>query len=335
MRLLRKIAFPIALLYGMVIHLRNAFFDWGWFKSESFETPLISIGNLSLGGTGKTPMIEWLVDRLQGHYDLAVLSRGYGRKTSGMLLADADSTALEIGDEPRQLLNKFPGLPIVVDANRRRAIRWLEENISPELIILDDAHQHRKVKPAHAVLLTSYMQPYTRDWFLPTGSLRDSRSQARRASCIVITKCPADLGDTERDELTKEVRAYPDQPVFFTCLEYDPILQGAVPRPLADLKNTTFTLVTGIADPKPLLRYLEKEGYRFEHFKFPDHHSFTKEEIRKFAAEESLVMTEKDMARLGNTLPNALCIQMRHRFLGSDGTAFMENLGFKIPSASA
>ena len=334
MRLLRKIAFPIALLYGVVIHLRNALYDWGWFKSESFTTPLISIGNLSLGGSGKTPMIEWLVDRLQGTVDLAVLSRGYGRNTRGMLQANANSTAREIGDEPRQLLSKFPGLPIVVDANRSRAIHWMESNLSPELIILDDAHQHRRIKPAHAVLLTPYSKPYTRDWFLPTGTLRDSRSQARRASCIVVTKCPSSLEDSERISLTKEVRSYPEQPVFFTTLEYDPILHGKIPQRLEDIKKQPFTLVTGIADPKPLLSYLEKQGCRFEHIRYPDHHEFSEGEIRKLAALEPLIMTEKDQARLGNALPNALSIRMRHRFLGTDETAFLEKLGFKIPSAS-
>ena len=334
MRLLRKIAFPIALLYGVVIYLRNALYDRGWLKSEAFSTPLISIGNLSLGGTGKTPMIEWLVEHLREQYDLAVLSRGYGRSTSGFHEALADSTAQEIGDEPRQLLNKFPGLTLVVDTNRARAIRWLEANKNPDVIILDDAHQHRRVVPSQAVLLTPYDKPFTRDWFLPTGNLRDSRSQAQRASCIVVTKCPHHLDEAEREQLTKELRAHADQSVFFTTLDYDPMLQGHTPHALTDLKSFPFTLVTGIADPKPLVAYLNKEGYHFEHLRYPDHHDFSASEIKKLKAIEHLIMTEKDQARLGNTLPHAMCIRMRHRFLGADGKAFLEKLGFKIPSAS-
>ena len=335
MRLLRKIAFPITLLYGFVIYLRNALYDWGWLKSETFATPLISVGNLSLGGTGKTPMIEWMVDRLQGHYELAVLSRGYGRSTTGMLEALPQATAQEIGDEPLQMLHKFPDLTLVVDANRRRAVRWLEQHKQPDLIVLDDAHQHRRIKPSHAVLLTPYSRPFTRDWFLPTGNLRDSRSQAQRATCIVITKCPDTLDEVERNALIEEVQTRKDQAVYFTTLEYDPILQGETQRPLTDLQSQSFTLVTGIADPKPLVTYLQDAGYRFEHLKFGDHHRFSKSEIQKLAAVEQLVMTEKDYARLGNALPRALCIRMRHRFLGSDGTAFLERLGFRIPSASA
>jgi len=334
MRLLRKIAFPIALLYGMVIHLRNALYDWGWLKSESYTTPLISIGNLSLGGTGKTPMIEWLLDQLQGHNNIAVLSRGYGRRTRGMIVAKPESTAEEIGDEPRQLHNRFQGVTLVVDANRRRAVSWLEQYKKPDVIILDDAHQHRRIKPEHAVLLTPYAQPYTRNWFLPTGTLRDSRSQARRASCIVITKCPTLLDEGERNNLIKEVQAHPDQPVYFTTLDYDPVLQGNAPYALADLKTGSFTLVTGIADPKPLVAYLEEEGYSFEHLRYPDHHDFSSNEIQKLAAKERLVMTEKDQARLGNALPNAHCIRIRHRFLGSDGRAFLETLGFTKLSVS-
>ena len=335
MRLLRKIAFPITFLYGLVIHFRNALYDWGWLKSESFETPLISIGNLSLGGTGKTPMIEWLVDRLQAHYKLAVLSRGYGRNTRGMLEARPTSTSQEIGDEPRQLLSKFPDITLVVDADRSRAVRWLEENKKPELIILDDAHQHRKIKPRHAVLLTPYSKPFTRDYLLPTGNLRDSRAQARRATCIVITKCPATLDETKRTRLIREVQTTPDQPVFFTTLEYDPMLQGKQTLPLADLDTKPFTLVTGIADPYPLVSFLKEKGYQFEHLKYADHHEFSPREIQKLAAIDPLVLTEKDKARLGDTLPNALSIRIRHRFLGNDEVAFLECLGLRIPSALA
>ena len=334
MRLLRKIAFPIALVYGMVVYLRNTLYDWGWLRSQAYTTPLVSIGNLSLGGTGKTPMIEWLVERLHEHYQLAVLSRGYGRSTHGMIEALPDATAQEIGDEPRQILNRFPGITLVVDANRRRAVQWLEETKQPELIILDDAHQHRRIKPSHAVLLTPYSRLYTQDWFLPAGTLRDSRSQAKRANCIIVTKCPVVLSKTERNDITREVQTDWDQPVLFTSLEYDPILHGKSPRPLTDLKSQTFTLVTGIADPKPLVNDLEAAGYRFEHLKFRDHHRFTKSELRKLAAIETLVLTEKDHARLGETLPHAFCIRMRHRFHGSDGTTFLNLLGLKIPSAS-
>lgn len=335
MPLLRKIAFPIALLYGLVIHVRNILYDWGWLSGTSFETPVISIGNLSLGGTGKTPMIEWLLYALKDQYNLAVLSRGYGRKTKGLLEARPESTSRDIGDEPRQIFTKFPDVTLVVDANRRRGIRWLEKNKRPDIIILDDAHQHRKVRPSHAVLLTSYNNLYTRDWFFPSGQLRDSRSQAGRADCIIVTKCPSSLSTSEQELLVREVRAKPDQPVFFTTLSYDQQLAGASGKTLADLKDAPFTLLTGIADPEPLTQFLTQEGCTYEHLKYPDHYDFSEKEIQHFRTYDRLVITEKDHARLGNSLPNAWCIRMRHRFLGNSGNMFLESLGIRKQSASS
>ena len=335
MPLLRKIAFPVALLYGLVIHVRNALYDWGWLTGSSFATPVISIGNLSLGGTGKTPMIEWLLYALKDQYKLAVLSRGYGRRTKGFLEAHLNSTAKDIGDEPRQILSKFPDVPLVVDANRRRGIRWLEKNKHPDIIILDDAHQHRKVRPSVAVLLTSFNNLYTRDRFFPAGRLRDSRSQARRADCIVVTKCPSSLSDSEQELLTKEVQAKPDQPVFFTRLEYDPQLTGTTAMSLSDLKDSRFALLTGIADPEPLIQFLTQKGCTYEHLRYPDHHDYSPEEIEHFRSYDRLVLTEKDHARLGTSLPNAWCIRMRHRFLGTGRNAFLESLGLRRQTASS
>ena len=334
MRFLRKIAFPIAILYGLVIQTRNTLYDWGWLQSDSFETPVISVGNLSLGGTGKTPMIEWLLEALKDHYKLAVLSRGYGRKTKGLLEAQPDSSSRDIGDEPRQILAKFPDITLVVDANRRRGIRWLEKHKQPDIIILDDAHQHRKVRPSHSILLTSFNNLYTRDWFFPSGRLRDSRSQARRADCIVVTKCPSSLSVSEQESLTQEVKARPDQPVFFTTLDYDQQLSGPSALSLTDLKDSDFTLLTGIADPEPLTQFLTNEGYSYKHLRFPDHYDYSPNEIQRFRNYDRLVITEKDHARIGNSLPNAWCIRIRHRFLGNSSKAFLESLGLRKQIAS-
>jgi tetraacyldisaccharide 4'-kinase len=246
MLLLRKLALPIALLYGLAVRLRNFCYDTGLYPSKSFRTPTLCIGNLSVGGTGKTPMVELLIKLFGESEKLAVLSRGYRRRTRGFIKAHAGSTAREIGDEPFQLHSKFPAITVAVDANRSRGITMLEQE-NPRLIVLDDAFQHRKVRPDVSILLTAYGKLYTDDFYLPTGTLRDSRVEAGRADIIIVTKCPDSLTAAEQQEITSKLKPMPHQLLLFAGMQYDDSLGGsAIPRYLSGLKGKKFTLVTGV-----------------------------------------------------------------------------------------
>ena len=318
-QLLRKIAFPFSLVYALVVYLRNFLYDVGIFTSRSYGTPTICVGNLSVGGTGKTPMTEYLVRALHYHR-VAVLSRGYKRKTKGFLLATPHSGVLDLGDEPYQLKKKFPDVAVAVDADRRNGIEQLEKWIKPEVIILDDAFQHRRVKPTMSTLLTTYDALFVDDWYLPTGNLRDSKREARRADVIIVTKCPAGLSSGERERITKRLRAYAHQKVLFATLEYyDKVTDGGQKRMgLMELKGKQVALVTGIASPAHLVNYLASLGIQFEHFEFGDHHHFTDKEIEQFKKHEVVLTTEKDFVRLEGRLKNLFYVQIAHSFDAED-----------------
>ncbi len=326
MQLLRKIAFPFSLVYALIVLIRNFLYDIKVFPSSNFDTKTICVGNLSVGGTGKTPMIELLIRMLSPKYKLAVLSRGYRRKTSGFVLANSNSTAEEIGDEPLQLARKFPEVAIAVDANRRQGIGLLEKKIAPDIILLDDAFQHRKVKPDFSILLTAYDDRYTRDWYLPTGNLRDSKKQAKRAEVIIVTKCPPDLNEAKIKLIEKEVHPLSTQHLLFSSLAYSDTLGGQQEGlSLKELKDTKFTLVTGIAKPEPMVLYLKSKGLDFEHLKYPDHHFFSDSELQNLASKSRIITTEKDYMRLKEKLQNASYLTVRHRFL-NDGEQKLQQL---------
>ncbi len=317
MKLFRKLTLPIAFIYGLVVRTRNFCYDTGILASRAFDTPTICIGNLSVGGTGKTPMTELLIGLFRETHRLAVLSRGYRRQSSGFVLADSNSDAGDIGDEPLQLFSKFPNLIVAVDANRQRGISLLEQQLAPDLIILDDAFQHRKVRPDIAILLTSYGNLYTKDYYLPAGNLRDNPREARRADLIVVTKCPSGISDTELQEITRVLQPEPHQLVLFAGLEYDTRLGGVGEElTLKDLKQQGFTLVTGIANSEPLEVFLKGEGLVFEHLKFRDHHFFTGEEQQRIASLPYVLTTEKDYMRMPNRPANLYYIKVKHRMLG-------------------
>ena len=207
MNLLRKILFPFAILYGLITSFRNFLFDKGILKSYSFDLPIIAVGNLSVGGTGKTPQIEYLIRLLSDNYKVATLSRGYKRKSEGFVLADKNANAEILGDEPFQFYQKFPNVQVAVDANRKNGIeQLLNQNEKPEIILLDDAFQHRKVKAGYYILLTAYNDLYADDYILPTGNLRESRSGAKRANIVIVTKCPANLSLDKQNTIKKKLK---------------------------------------------------------------------------------------------------------------------------------
>lgn len=314
-KLLRKIVFPISLIYAVVVHFRNFLYDVNIFKSESFKTPTVCVGNLSVGGTGKTPMVEYLITLLKKDFKIAVLSRGYKRKSSGFVIASHETKVEALGDEPYQIHSKFTEVSVAVDADRRNGILKLEKKIRPDIILLDDAFQHRKVKPTVSILLTAYSNLYCDDWYLPTGNLRDGKKEARRADIIIVTKCPKDLSAGHRAKIVSKLKPKPEQKVLFSHLEYGRIRSNDNQIiELSSLNDKRITLVTGIADPQPMLDYLKNEGLAFEHIKFKDHHFFTEDEIATFNSKECILTTEKDYGRLKGRLDNLSYLQVGHSF---------------------
>jgi tetraacyldisaccharide 4'-kinase len=300
MILLRKLLFPFAILYGFITSLRNYLFDKGILKSYSFDIPVIAVGNLSVGGTGKTPQIEYLIRLLSPNYKVATLSRGYKRKSEGFVLADAAANAEILGDEPFQYFKKFPTIKVAVDADRRNGIEQLQkQKIKPEVILLDDAFQHRKVKAGFYILLTAYGDLFCDDFMLPSGNLRESRNGAKRANVIIVTKCPPKITNIEQENIKKRIGV--DLPIFFSSIAYDDNVYNCENESLAvsDLQSTQKILLAGIAKPKPFFDFLK--GDTDEILVFPDHHHFSESailSIKSRAVDKIIITTEKDFVRL-------------------------------------
>lgn len=307
MDLIRKILIPFSFLYGEIVGLRNIAFDNGWFSSRRFDIPVIVVGNLNVGGTGKSPQIENLVRLLFENYRIAILSRGYKRKSKGFQLADKNSTANELGDEPLQFYKKFKNIYVAVDADRVNGITELQNlNLPPDIVLLDDAFQHRKVNAGFSILLTSYNDLYVDDYMLPTGFLREKKKGARRANLIVISKCPMNLTDKKKSEIIKKLNVCNNQSVFFSSITYnDKIIGWNDQIKISALREFSILLVTGIANSNPLIEFLDKSNLRFTHMKYKDHHDFTIQDKEKIISEfdnieankKIILTTEKDYVR--------------------------------------
>jgi tetraacyldisaccharide 4'-kinase len=325
---------PFSWLYAGVLAVRNWLYDVGWKKSESFAVPLLNVGNLRVGGTGKTPHVSWLVEELmrQGHRP-AILSRGYGRRTRGPRLAGPTDSAATVGDEPWQYFEQFvlAKVPVAVaEARRLGVLLLLQAHPEITIIVLDDAYQHRAVRPALNVLLTELARPFYEDHVLPAGRLREARCGARRADVVIVTKCPPHLPGTARAAITARVQRYgrPAVPVLFSAYAY------AAPRALgaaaAPLEPGSALLLTGIAQPGPLHDYLETQGYLVQyHATFPDHYAFQPSDLAGLRAHWQpgwpIFTTEKDATRLQAPALQAAwaglplyTIQVRVAFLGDD-----------------
>ena len=300
MKLLRKILVPLNPVYFLFVKLRNKAYDWGLFKSKSYDFSVICVGNLSMGGTGKTPMIEYLIRLLESTKTVAVLSRGYGRKSKGFVLADSNSNNHTLGDEPFQIKSKFPGLTVAVDNDRQHGISCLQAlDHPPKIILLDDAFQHRRVKAGFSVLLTSYNNLFCDDIVLPGGNLREPRSGAKRAQIVVVTKCPDNLSNAEKKVIQRRLKLNSNQQLFFSSIVYDNFIYSDQEKEsIQMLKNKNFTLVTGIANPTPMVEYLKHLGLKFEHLSFRDHHKFSKKQLELIASKPLVLTTEKDASRL-------------------------------------
>ncbi len=309
MKFLRKILFPFSILYGLITSIRNFLFDKGILKSYSFDIPIIAVGNLSVGGTGKTPQIEYLIRLLSPNYKLATLSRGYKRKSEGFVLANENSTAEILGDEPFQIHQKFPEIKVAVEANRKNGIeQLLSLEDKPDVILLDDAFQHRKVKAGFYILLTAYDDLFCDDYTLPTGNLRESRNGANRADVIIVTKCPKDLSEIAQENIRRKLRLFLRQNdnierLFFSYIDYDDKVYNELEsKKVEEIKHEAKLLLAGIAKPEPFFGYLQAE--KDETLVYPDHHFFTEKdliEIQNRANNKLIITTEKDYVRLKNS----------------------------------
>jgi tetraacyldisaccharide 4'-kinase len=300
--MLKFFLYPFSVMYDIVTRLRNTLYDRGLKPSVAFDLPVISVGNLSVGGTGKTPMIEYLVRLLSSDYQVATLSRGYGRNSRGFILAATTDNADTIGDEPLQYLRKF-GSRIAVAVGEERALAipmLLHEREDLDLILLDDAFQHRKVRPSFQILLTDYHRPFFSDFLLPSGRLRESSTGALRADLIVVTKCPPEMGEDAMMQWEKRIRETAEKPVFFSTISY------GTPVPFEQTSaaaNERVILVSGIASANLLAEHVRKHFDLVEHLEYPDHYQYTRTDLetilRKVAGKDvSVLTTEKDMVKL-------------------------------------
>jgi tetraacyldisaccharide 4'-kinase len=301
MNLLRKILFPFSILYGLVTSIRNFLFDLGILKSYSFNVPVIAVGNLSVGGTGKTPQIEYLIRLLLPKYKIATLSRGYKRQSTNYVLADSASNATILGDEPFQFYTKFKNIYVAVDANRKNGIEQLLSEVKkPDVILLDDAFQHRKVKAGLYILLTSYDDLYSNDFILPTGNLRERRTGAKRAHVIVVTKCPSGLSIDEQNTIRMRLLLHSNQELYFSYIHYDDFIYSEnASLQVSEIMNIDKLLLAGIAKPKSFFDYFQSEID--EKLIYPDHHHFTESDIKNIinkAQNKIIITTEKDYVRL-------------------------------------
>jgi tetraacyldisaccharide 4'-kinase len=313
MVILKIILLPLSYLYGIILFLRNKLFDWGILESTRFNVPIISVGNLNWGGTGKTPHIEYLIRLLKPTFYIATLSRGYGRKTTGFLIADTQSESHEVGDEPLQFKKKFPNVRVAVDEKRVHGIHEiLKLYPSIQSILLDDAFQHRYVTPGLSILLTDFNHLYCDDYVIPSGTLREFRTGAKRADIIIVTKCPQLPLPIERENIIQKIKPLPHQKVFFSCIcygEFMPINSNATIPFSKDYyfeRNYTILLFSGIANVQALEYYLTRKTNNVISVKFKDHHIFSVNDLiqveKKFheisSANKIILTTEKDMMRL-------------------------------------
>jgi len=325
---MKKLLFPFAWFYALILWVRNFLFDKHILHSQKFPVKTVGIGNLALGGTGKSVVVEYVLDHFKMAHSFAVLSRGYKRKTKGFVRADALATALSIGDEPFQFYKNHPQVQVAVCEQRAVGISNLMASHSPpEIILLDDVMQHRWVAVELLIVTTAYDNLYVEDNLVPVGTLRDSVKQAKRAQIILVTKCPNRLTQKTAIQIKKKLNTTDDQKVFYTTIKYGSKCLGkGGAKNLNEILQHSFLLVTGIANPKPLVAFLTAKGGTFDWLSFPDHHAFSSGDIKKISQHQNKIIltTEKDYGRLLPLLPTAnlfyLPIQMAFVFKNEEAS---------------
>ena len=334
----RILLLPFSIIYWFAVWLRNFLYDIKIRRSASFGLPIICVGNLSVGGTGKSPMVEFLIGHLKDKFKLATLSRGYKRKTTGYVLANEHTTSLDIGDEPMLFHQKFPDVPVAVGEERLVAIpQLLHDRPDRQVIFLDDAFQHRAISAGMNILLTDCSNLFTRDFYLPTGDLRDLKSGYKRADIIVVTKCKFELTEEEADKIRKEIQPQPKQQLFFASIQYGNPYHITNFTPFELDTNTEVLLVTGIASPQPLKKLVEEKCNTYQLMSFSDHYIFHIDDLRDIrrrfdrieASQKIILTTEKDAMRLMKfrseleRLP-IYVIPISHHFLFEEEMKFIE-----------
>ena len=331
MKLFHFFALIISILYGSIVHIRNLLFDIGIFNQKKFKSKIIGVGNISLGGTGKTVLIDYFSKYLKDKNRILVISRGYKRKSTGLIEVDSFSDYQKVGDEPYMLFLKNPHTKIVVSENRVKAIKFLENKYShKKIFLLDDVFQHRWIKPGLSILLTKYNSPFFIDFVVPYGNLREFRSGYKRSDIILVTKCPNKIDDFQKKVFSEKIKLNKNQKIFFSTIGYNKLIfNNKESRNLNDLKKSDFILLTGIADNKELLIYLT--NFNFKLIEFSDHHDFTNADIKKIkdlANGKIILTTEKDYVRIVNKINYDLLyyLPIEMKFSGNEGTLFTKEI---------
>lgn len=308
MNLFRLLLLPFNLFYGIVTIIRNKLYDWHIFSSNFFEKPIISVGNLEVGGSGKTPMVAYIINLLKDDFKVTALSRGYGRKTKGFLWVKATDEALNTGDEPLQLKQNFPDVEVAVCEDRAAGIRHIEEQ--SDVILMDDAYQHRAVKPGLNILLFDYNRLFKNKFLMPAGNYREIFKGRKRADIIIVSKAPSDLSPQEREKAINQIRKYPHQQLYFSSIKYSTRLNHIFINKSITIneinEHTAVLLITGIARPELILAELKKYTRNIKHLNYSDHHHFSRKNMLKLVAdfnnikatEKIIITTQKDAVRL-------------------------------------
>ena len=303
MKNFKFLLYPLSVLYNIYSSFRNLLFDLRLINSIEYKIPTIGIGNLSTGGTGKSIIVDYLIERFKKNKKITTLSRGYNRKTKGFVQASESSNAYEIGDEPFQFFSKHPEINVVVCENRRKGMNIILKNLSDtELCIWDDVFQHRFVKPGLMILSTTFQYPFYKDQILPIGNLRENKDSSKRADIIVVTKCPIDMQINDKEYFVESLNPLVNQKVFFSTLTYKQKIKSDVDQINIDtLAESDFILVTGVADSSYLVEFLKSKAFNFKHLKYSDHYNFNKrsiDKIRNISSGKRILTTEKDFGRL-------------------------------------
>jgi len=341
MKKFKILLYPISLIYGITVGIRNILFDIGILDSRIYKIPTIGVGNLSIGGTGKSILVDYLINLFKSNYNITTLSRGYNRDTKGFVHADSKSTAYEIGDEPFQFYSKHPEINVVVCEDRRKGMNIILKKLpQTELCIWDDIYQHRFVKPGLMILTTTYDKPYTKDKILPLGKLRESISSSKRADVILINKCPVNISNLEREKFTNSLNLFEHQKVYYSSLTYsEEIKSKSISLDINHLKEKDFVLVTGIADSSYLVKFLKDRNLVFSHLKYKDHYNYSKssiDKIKRISEGKYILTTEKDFGKLKLKIDsdNLFYIEVSLKFLNDNNELDFDNLIEKYVNAN-
>ena len=319
MSVIRFLVFPLSIIFKFVTDIRNKLYDCNFLKSEKINVPVISVGNLSTGGTGKTPMVDFIIYNLKRDYNISVLSRGYNRKSKGFIeIKNSDNPSL-VGDEPFLIKSNHLEVPVFACEDRVEGAKKIISKNNTNLILLDDAFQHRKISRNLDIVLTDYNNLFYKDYLLPYGNLRESRNNINRADVIIVTKCPLDFNKADAIKIKNQINPKKTQSLFFSQIKYSEILFGFKELSFKSIRNSKLTLVTGIANSQPLKEYLKKNNVNFDHFDYPDHYNYSRKDVNKILATTKnniILTTKKDYYKLSQfKIDNLLYIDIKVEFL--------------------